>query len=411
MRRLIAVYLAVSMLIASGCGAIKSTNLTENRSRNEVKEHTMQTSEAAAFTDFSVNLLKNSMKEGENTLISPLSVIAALAMTANGAEGETLAQMEETFGMRMSELASYLHTYLENLPEDEKNKLSVANSIWFTDDADFSVNEDFLQTNMDYFDAEIYQTPFDFSTCKDINRWVEDNTDGMIKDILDQIPETAVMYLVNALAFEAEWPKAYEKSQVRDAEFMKEDGTKQKVELMYSSEYQYLEDEHATGFIKYYAGNKYAFAALLPEEGMSVEDYINTLDGDKLHTMLSQSENVSVDIAIPKFETEYDIEMSDVLKAMGMTDAFDKNKADFSKLGTHENGNIWINRVLHKTYISVAEKGTKAGAATVVEVVTESAMMEPEESKEVILDRPFVYMLIDCEQYLPFFVGTMMSVE
>lgn len=411
MKRLISAGLAITMLAASGCGSGQSSNLTETRIWQTVEAYPMSVEENAIITDFAINLLKNSMEDGENTLVSPLSVAAALAMTANGADGETLAQMEEAFGMTAPALSSYLHTYLENLPEDERNKLSVANSIWFTDEEGFTVNEEFLQMNKDYFDAEIYQTPFDASTCKDINSWVNDHTDGMIKEILDLVPEDAIMYLINALAFEAEWPKAYNKSQVSKAEFTKEDGTNQKVNLMYSSEYRYLEDENARGFIKYYAGNQYAFVALLPEEGMSVAEYVNTLDGTALHTLLAQPQEVSVDIAIPKFEVEYEVEMSDVLKAMGMQDAFDEHKADFSKLGTHVDGNIWINRVLHKTYLSVAEKGTKAGAAAVVEMTKGSAMLEPEESKKVILNRPFVYMLIDCEKQLPFFMGTVLSVE
>ena len=233
----------------------------------------------------------------------------------------------------------------------------------------------------------------------------------MIKDILDKIPDEAVMYLVNALAFEAEWPKAYEKSDVREGIFTTEDGVEQAVELMHSSEYQYLEDENAKGFIKYYLDNNYAFAALLPDENVSVEEYVNSLTGERLHAMLSEPVNISVTAALPKFETEYDVEMSDVLKEMGMSLAFEPDLAEFSKLGTHVDGNIYINRVLHKTFISVAEKGTKAGAATVVEMVTECAMEEMVEPKKVILDRPFIYMLIDCEHQIPFFIGTMMNVE
>lgn len=119
---------------------------------------------------------------------------------------------------------------------------------------------------------------------------------------------------------------------------------------------------------------------------------------------------MKVQTSIPKFETGYDVEMSDILKGMGMTDAFDGGRADFEGLGTSEGGNIFINRVIHKTFISVGEQGTKAGAATVVE--TYSNGMEPaEEIKKVYLDRPFVYMLIDCENHIPFFIGTMMDVE
>lgn len=412
MRKLTAIMLLISMMVSlTGCGTIQSTDLMEDIDSNKVAYEEIVEAENAAVTDFAVRLLQNSMKEGENTLISPLSVLVALAMTVNGAEGETRTQVEEVLGMSAEDLNTYVHAYMETLPEEEGYKLSLANSIWFTDDEKFTVNEDFLQLNADYYDAGIFETPFDDSTRKDINLWVEENTDGMIKDILDKIPGEAVMYLVNALAFEAEWPKAYEESDVREDIFTMGDGTEQAVELMHSSEYQYLEDENAKGFIKYYLDNKYAFAALLPDENVSVEEYVNSLTGERLHAMLSEPVNISVTVAIPKFETEYDVEMSDVLKDMGMQLAFEPGLADFSNLGTDVVGNIFINRVLHKTFISVAEKGTKAGAATVVELTDECAMVETVEPKKVILDRPFVYMLIDCEHQIPFFIGTMMDME
>ena len=366
----------------------------------------------AAVSDFALRLFKESMEDGENTLISPLSVLVALSMTANGADNETLSQMESVLGMPIDQLNTWISTYMANLPEEEKYKLSLANSIWFKDDPTFVVNEDFLQTNADYYGAGIYKAPFDDSTLKEINKWVEDNTDGMIKDILDQIPEDAVMYLVNALAFDAEWQNIYNEYQIQDGKFTTEDGTVRDVELMYSNENKYLNDDKAEGFIKYYANRKYAFAALLPNEGVSVSEYIASLDGKHLHDLLSDAKTTPVDAAIPKFETEYKVEMSEILKKMGMPDAFDGTLADFSKLGSTTDGkNIFINRVIHQTYINVDGKGTKAGAATVVEMTKESAMEPMDPPKQVYLDRPFVYMLIDCETNLPFFIGTMMDVK
>ena len=364
----------------------------------------------AAVTDFAIRLFKESMETGENTLISPLSVLVALSMTANGADNETLSQMEAVLGMPIDQLNTWISTYMANLPEEEKYKLSLANSIWFTDDERFTVNQDFLQTNADYYGADIYRAPFDDDTCKDINKWVKDNTDGMIKNILDQIPQEAVMYLINALAFDAEWQDIYFENQVREGEFTTENGEKRNVDMMYSEENKYLEDKHATGFIKYYKDRKYAFAALLPKEGTTVSEYIASLDGEHLNNLLTNAKSAFVNTSIPKFETEYDVEMSAVLSGMGMPDAFSGATADFSKLGHSTAGNIFINRVLHKTFISVDERGTKAGAATVVEMNDECALII-EDPKQVFLDRPFVYMLIDCETNQPFFIGTMMDVE
>lgn len=386
---------------------ISAKNLMDGVTPRNVSELSDIASHNADAADFAIRLFKASAEEGENTLISPLSVLYALSMTANGAEKETLAEMERVLGMSQDELNLYLYTYMKNLPQGEKYKLSIANSIWFRDDDRLAVNGDFLQTNADYYGADIYKTPFDDSTLKDVNNWVNQKTDGMIPKILAEIPGSAIMYLVNALAFDAEWIDPYTKEQVSDGKFTKEDGTKQSVSFMHSMESAYIEDENASGFVKRYKGG-YAFVALLPNEGVSVSDYISTLDGEKVLRLLNSQTRADVTAAIPKFETEYDVEMSQILQNMGMIEAFDGEKADFGKLGKSEAGNIFISRVLHKTFISLGEKGTKAGAATVVEMV-ENCMPQPLERKNVILDRPFVYMLVDCENNIPFFIGTMMD--
>lgn len=395
----------------TGCTMkIQAKNLMEGITPKNVNTLDDLNSHNADVTDFAVRLFKACEESGKNTLISPLSVLCALSMTANGARGETLEQMEAVLGMTTEELNLYLHTYMKNLPQGDKYKLSLANSIWFTDHERFTVNQDFLQNNADYYGADIFKAPFDKQTCKDINNWVKQKTDGMIPEVLDNIPYDAVMYLVNALAFEAEWSEIYEKHQVRDGKFTKEDGIKQNVEFMYGSEGVYLEDEKATGFMKYYKGGKYAFVAMLPNEGVSVSEYIASLNGESLNELLKNPQHTTVHTAIPKFKTEYNVEMSEILDAMGMKKAFDPYNAEFEGLGTSTAGNIYISRVLHKTFISVGEKGTKAGAVTVIEM-KDGAAFDPQKPKEVFLDRPFVFMLVDCENDIPFFIGSMMDIE
>lgn len=431
MKRIFALLLTFSMLIMLvGCAAENRNDTGEDEKRSDVTHKAqngltdlMRDIRAGsisiqpdisvgtdAITDFSSALVQNCFKNGENLLISPLSVLSALAMTANGAEAETRAQMEDVFGLSVEELNAYLHWYVDSLPQGENYRLNIANSIWFTQDTRFTPRQEFLQCNADYYGADIYSAPFDDTTLKDINQWVEKKTDGMIDTILDRIPEETVMYLVNALAFEARWNKMYEDYQVRSGIFTKEDGTEQTVDLMYGQEYRYLEDELTTGFIKHYEDRSYAFVALLPREGLSIEEYIATLTGERIRNLLENGQNTMVVTAMPQFETEYSVEMAEVLFHMGMKDAFDLNTADFSRLGTSEKGNLYISRVLHKTFISVTQQGTRAGAATVVEM-PDATGMPPEDLKEVYLDRPFVYLLIDCENNLPFFIGVLTDTE
>lgn len=409
MKKTIALLL-VLMLVLSGCSGNQSTNLMETYQPNTVTINADTQAGAAAAADFGVRLFQHSVRAGGNTLISPLSVLSALAMTANGADGNTLAQMEQVLGADTEMLNQFLHMYMQTLPDNDKCRLSLANAIWFKDTPSFTVNPIFLQTNADFYGAGVYKSAFDDQTCADINSWVKENTDGMIKDILDKIPEDAVMYLVNALAFDAQWQEIYKESGIIDREFTMEDGTVRNVEMMHSQERYYLENENATGFIKYYEGGKCAFVALLPREGLSLEDYVSTLSGGELLALLENPTIITVNAGIPKFEMAYSVEMSQILKAMGMTDAFDWSEADFSRLGSSTEGNLVIDRVLHKTFIALDEKGTKAGASTAVEVTTECAA-DPEQERTVILNRPFVYLLIDCETNLPFFLGTMTDPE
>ncbi len=372
-------------------------------------EETQAIAQGATLADFAVRMLQSADANDQNTLLSPLSVMYALAMTANGADGETRTQMEQTLGLEVDTLNSYFATYRTLLPQEEACKLRIANLIWYNDQSDFVPMNGFLQANANYYDASLYKTPFDAKTCDDINRWVKKETDGMIPHILDSISDDAVMYLVNALAFAAEWGEIYEETQISEnGKFTTENGIERTVTMMHSTESTYIADENASGFLKYYADGECAFAALLPKESMSIEAYIASLNGGALHEMLSAPKNCDVRVALPQFETEYSTELSAILKEMGMPLAFDSENADFSKMGNTDEGNLYIGRVLHETNLSITPKGTVAGAATVVEMQCNTGMdVIPYET--VNLDRPFVYMLIDCKTHTPFFIGTMMD--
>lgn len=365
-----------------------------------------------ATMDFYVRLFQNSVnvtdKEGNtgNVLISPFSVLSVLAMISNGAEGETLVQLEENYGIQHEALNEYLKKYSDSLESGENYKLNVANSIWMKQEDDTEVKEAFLDSNKVYFGAEAFEAPFDKTTVEKINGWVLEHTDGLITEMLSDIPKDAVMYLINAIVFDAKWEEPYESMDVRESKFTLENGLIQDVELMYSEENLYLEDEMATGVIKYYADKKYAFVALLPNEGVTVSEYVESLSGEHLNELLSNPTEVTVKTYIPKFEVEYGVLMNQTLESMGMADLFDSRKADLSGIGTSEKGNIYISRVIHKSYIKVDEEGTRAAAATIAEAKRESAMEMPE-SKTVRLDRPFVYMIIDCENDQPLFMGTL----
>lgn len=412
-KRLTALILACLLLLSlAACAAASaaSVDLMKDVKPNDVTADVDLTgSGATAATDFAVRLFRAGMTEGENSLISPMSVLYALAMTANGAVGEARTQMEAVLGMPVEGWNEYLHAWMERLPTDgERYKLSLANAIWFRDVESFTVNRDFLQTNADYYGAGIYKAPFDRETVKDINSWVSKHTDGMIEGIVDAIPEDTVMYLLNALAFDAEWAAIYKENQVGDGIFTTESGAEQQVEYMRSTLRQYLEDELATGFIKHYAGDRYAFVAMLPNEGISVAEYVEFLTGEGLQKLLAEPVSVEVRTSLPKFTTEFEADLSEILKAMGMEAPFE---GGMTGIGISADlPDMRISKVVHKTFITVDEKGTRAGAVTAVSNAPTGA--EPSKDyKEVYLDRPFVYLIVDCETNIPIFIGTVMSVN
>ena len=389
----LALLLAIALLLAlPGCG--RETGLLAGVTASDRGE----ASDAAELAaDFTVELF-NAAYEGGDALISPVSVLAALAMAEAGAEGETLSQMEEVFGVDAETMRLALSAYMSSVAGTEAK---TANAIWFRDDGSFAPNEDFLADCASFAGAEVFADEFTGALAGRINGWISEHTDGMVKDVLDKVDPDAVMYLVNALAFEADWAEKYEGKRLREGEFNTETGPKA-VQMMYSDESTYLEGEGFTGFMKPYKGGRYAFAALLPTG--SLDTLLGSLTGEKLAAALEGAENTAVETATPKFACESSFELSDALKALGMTDAFDGALADFGGMGESAQGNIFINRVLHKTFIEADGLGTRAGAATVVEMNEESAMIV-EDVKQVFLDRPFAYMIVDTQYNVPLFFG------
>ena len=412
---LLSILLVCSIVLnLTGCATkVQAADLMEGVKANTVPGKAADDAFAQSQMRLAVDLFQSSVLESkdENVLISPLSIQLALAMTANGADGNTKAEMEALLGGEISleDLNEYLYSYVNNLPSAEKYKLQIANSIWFRDDEGrLQVEKDFLQKNADYYGAQAYKAAFDDQTLKDINNWVKDHTDGMIDSILDQIDEDAVMYLINALVFDAEWQHVYDKSDVYKGKFTNIGGTEKQVDMMHSEETVYLQDENAIGFMKPYSGSKYNFAVLLPNEGVDIYEYIAGLTGESLMETLSTPQLGMVMATLPKFSYEYELTMNDVLKELGMPSAFSGDTADFSKMAHSSRGNIYIGDVLHKTFISVDELGTKAGAVTKVQMNDESAPMS---EWVVTLNRPFVYMIIDNKTNLPVFIGTVMDVQ
>lgn len=404
---------ALLLLGMAGCGAadvrtVQATNLTAEIQPQILSGAAADAEFLTAQTGFALALMQKtvSASSGENVLISPYSVMQTLAMAANGADGDTLAEMEQTLGgIPIDMLDQYLYTQRTTMPEGDGAKLHTANSVWFRDDADrIAVLPDFLQRISDAFSAEAYTAPFDETTRSDINSWCSEQTDGMVPVLLNEpISADAVMYLINAVCFDAKWRHPYE-DEPRSRDFTAYDGTVQQAQMMYAEEHGYLEDAHATGFLKYYQGD-YAFAALLPEEGMTPEEYLSGLTAESLRQLLINNPPREVHTGLPQFSYDFEIKYNSILSEMGMPGAFTED-ADFTRMAETASGALFISLVLHKTHIDVDTEGTRAAAVTAA-VMTDGAASIVEEPKFVILDRPFVYMIVETKTMLPVFFGVL----
>ena len=393
-----AVCLCLIFSFAFQPATVNAENLLAGYTPKPVNERAPDDAFTAAQMDFALNLLKGSYT-GENTLVSPLSATLALSMLANGAEGETLSQIEDVLcgSIPIENWNEYLKYYVNHLPTSNKVKLHQANSIWFADSPTLSLRPGFLQTVTDYYNAELYAAPFDDNTKNEINNWISDNTDGLIENALNEL--NGVMCLINALVFDGKWADPYKEDSISDRPFHNADGTTETVDMMFCKISGYLQSDSARGFMKHYDGGDYAFVAILPNEDLTLTEYLANLTAEELTELLHSSERGEVQTGLPQFEYEYDFYLDDTLKDLGMTDAFDPTRANFSSMAN----DLYVGSILQKTRITVDAKGTKAAATTIVTMVPSSA---PIQAEPIILDRPFLYMIVDTQTNLPIFLGT-----
>ena len=407
---LLAILLSLSLCLNACTGplVVKAEELSKDYERKTTDEGEITAAFEEAFAQFSFKLFSESAKDGEgNTLISPLSAALCLALIANGAEGETKAEMEALLGMDVASLNKALYAYTASLTNEKDSKMELANSVWFRNSSSaLHVEESFLQTLADWYKAQAFGAPFDESTRQDLDNWVSDHTDGMIKKMLDgPIDPNTMMYLVNALVFDAKWAKQYENDQVQDWHFRNASGRTTTVNGLFSEESIYLEAEGVKGVAKMYKNAGYYFVGLLPtDETQDIADFASTITGARWQDLWANRSHATVRTMIPEFKTEDRTELNDILMALGMKKAFSEDSAEFLPMAKYNGKSLYLNAVVQKTYLELDRNGTKAAAITWGEMNTKSAA--PMDPKEVYLDRPFLYMIVDTHSGLPLFIGT-----
>ncbi len=329
---------------------------------------------------------------GENVMISPLSVALALGMTLNGAETTTRDAMEEALklqGFTQEEINQGYKAIIDQLLVlDPKVIMEIANSIWCREG--YYVREEFIATNQENFYAEIQSLDFNRTDAVDIiNAWVSDKTHERIDEIIDQIPAEAVMYLINAIYFKGTWTYEFDPEETADKAFFPESGQSfQTPAMRQQSDLNYFSNDQFQLLELPYGDKDFSMLVFLPAGQNTCADILAELDNENWNSWTRQLAETEVVVQLPKFTFETSLLLNDALSDMGMEIAF-SDGADFT--GINPAGNLFISRVLHKTFIDVNEEGTEAAAVTAVEVSFTS--VDPDQPVHFIANRPFLFAI------------------
>jgi serine protease inhibitor len=331
-----------------------------------------------------------SLSDEENLMVSPLSVSYALGMTYNGARGTTLDAFNQVLHFDSLSSVEVNETYRDLMGQlvqlDNKVEFSIANSIWYK--LGYPVLPDFISTNRDYFDAAVEELDFsDPGSVDVINGWIEDKTNDKIKDMLDYIPPDAVMYLVNAIYFNATWKYEFDKKDTYEGNFTLDDGSIFKTDFMsLEGDFNYIANEYFRAVELPYGDSAFSMVVIVPEYNWDARRLAAELDADSWDDWFDGSTMRNLLVEIPKFKYEFKTLLNQHLSNLGLGVAF-TDAADFS--GIVDGGGILISRVIHQTFIDVNEKGTEAAAATIVEMLEASAAGP----LPFRADRPFIYVI------------------
>ncbi len=401
LQRLGAVILLLAVPAAGGHGK-------DQKERDMSPEETV----VQANNLFALAVLERMKDREKNTFLSPVSLSTALAMVLAGAEGETASQMAAVMGLpekepRIHEGFAKLMERLRQSGDQGKNRLRIANALW--GQKGYAFLDTYTTLVGKRYDAGISE--LDFIEAGDaarntINRWVEEKTEKKIKDLIapGMLGPMTRLVLTNAVYFKGFWETPFEKSRTRDHDFTLEGGGKVQVPMMrVKDRFRYGEEAGFKMLELPYEGNRLSMVLLLPRQPDGLGPLEKSLTPEKLKQWSADLLEEEVEVALPRFKTAFQVQLSDVLKAMGMGRAFTPGDADFS--GMNGRKDLFISEVVHKAFVEVNEEGTEAAAATGA-VMQLTAIMKP---RVFEADHPFLFMIRDCEKGTILFLGRLMK--
>jgi serpin B len=418
------ILILVSILL-SACGSAPSANLAKSSVQRDMNPN-IPASDLGTLVGgnnaFAVNLYEALRSRDGNLVFSPYSISLAIAMTYAGARSQTEAQMAKAMQFNLPQ--DQLHPAFNALDLDLANEskaqgnqgnngqpmqLNIANSIWA--EQTYPFQQAYLDLIAKNYGAGIQLADFikNFDPVRrQINSWVSNQTKNKINDLLapGSVDSNTRMVLVNAIYFKADWETPFDANSTSDSTFNLLDGSQSQVKMMNNSELNlaYVKGDGYQAVELPYNGETAAMDIVMPDEG-NFKNFESTLDAQKLNDIFSSMQSTPIALGLPKFTFTADFSLSDQLKSLGMTDAFDSRKADFS--GMTGNHDLFISDVIHKAFVAVDEKGTEAAAATAVIMVGMSAPLQ--QKVHLVIDHPFIFMIRDLKSGQILFIGRVLN--
>lgn len=408
--------------LASGCGGNDDNSNYLPMTRNNVTPEAVDKATksltlgkgakiAQGTTDFGFRLFRElaGEKPAENLFISPLSVTMALGMTYNGAAGGTKEAFEKTLGVENAlpvEInGAYRDLRTTLIGADPKVEVNIANGMWA--DREFEFKRDFLARNTEFYAARAQSIEMSNpEAAKAINDWVKEATESKIPQLFDKLAEDTKAVLVNAIYFKGLWTEPFMKESTRERQFTGFDGKEKSIPMMTRSDQdiEYLKAEKFAAVRLPYGSGRVGMSIFLPNKGVALGTLIKEFNAKNWALWNGQFRAKEGSVTIPKWKVESTYELKQPLSDLGLGPAFDPQRADFSAMANVKAGDLFISRVVHKSFVEVDEAGTEAAAATGVEMRPTSAMPS-QEVFEFVADRPFIFTITDKSTGSIMFIG------
>ena len=411
--------MGMTAMVLSACRTARVEKAAENGNANwsvneEVDESFLILSDAQHEmvnnnNSFAFSLYNKTM--GMNSrVVSPLSVTYLMSMLANGADGETQQQILATLGWAgegiqqpsLQDINDYSRMLIEKTARlDKAVTVEIANYVAVN--KEFKLNSKFQKSVERDYKAGVESLNFTSpSTLKRINDWCNDRTHGMIPSIINELDPDAVSYLMNAIYFNGTWKDKFSKEETKQEMFRGYTRDIQYVDMMHRhGEYFYADGDGYSAVSIPYGNGAFRMTVILPTEGSFLRDVMASMDGGKFQALQRSMEKCNVDLKIPRFTTEVDLPLNDIISALGAPLIF-SSQADFSQFAR---GDFYVSKMFQKAKIEVSEEGTKAAAVTAA--IMMMSAVRPEKMRNVVFhaDSPFAYIISENSTGSIYFMG------